>query len=261
MNDHTSRQPPLFTPNGDGSPGTRIRALRLGQGLTLAQLSARIGLAISTLSKLEKGSISLSYDKLLLISQGLGLDMASLVDPKPQLPRIPGLTAGRRVLQRAGEGQVVETSSYRQTYLATELLNKKMTPIFVEIRARTLAEFVAEFGGLIRHPGEEFSYVLEGELDFHSELYAPVRLRTGDSIYFDSEMGHAYLNATQARCRLLCNCSPRGPDDEVDAHVFINIAGIRHSVEPLTPGAFTLGTSTGRNMSTTAKSARRRAVD
>ncbi len=237
MIDHTTHHSTVPTPHDDGSPGARIRALRLGQGLTLAQLSARIGLAISTLSKLEKGAISLSYDKLLLISEGLGIDMASLVDPKPQLPRIPGLTAGRRVLQRAGEGQVVETSSYRQTYLATELLNKKMTPIFVEIRARTLDEFVAEFGGLIRHPGEEFSYVLEGELDFHSELYAPVRLRAGDSIYFDSEMGHAYLNATTGRCRLLCTCSPRGPDDAVDAHVFVNTAGIRHSVEPLDSGA------------------------
>ena len=237
MIDHTTRQPPLSTAHDDESPGARIRALRLGQGLTLAQLSARIGLAISTLSKLEKGAISLSYDKLLLISEGLGIDMASLVDPKPQLPRIPGLTAGRRVLQRAGEGQVVETSSYRQTYLATELLNKKMTPILVEIRARTLEEFVAEFGGLIRHPGEEFSYVLEGELDFHSELYAPVRLRAGDSIYFDSEMGHAYLNAAPGRCRLLCSCAPRGPDDAVDAHVFVNTAGVRHSIEPLAPGA------------------------
>jgi transcriptional regulator with XRE-family HTH domain len=236
MIDHTTRHSTVSTPHDDESPGARIRALRLGQGLTLAQLSARIGLAISTLSKLEKGAISLSYDKLLLISEGLGIDMASLVDPKPQLPRIPGLTAGRRVLQRAGEGQVVETSSYRQTYLATELLNKKMTPIFVEIRARTLDEFVGEFGGLIRHPGEEFSYVLEGELDFHSELYAPVRLRAGDSIYFDSEMGHAYLNATPGRCRLLCSCAPRGPDDAVDAHVFVNIAGVRHSVEPLESG-------------------------
>ncbi len=232
MIDHPTRRPAPPTMSAEPAPGARIRALRLAQGLTLAQLSERIGLAVSTLSKLEKGAISLSYDKLMLLSKGLGLDVASLVDPKPLVPRMPGLTAGRRVLQRAGDGQVVETRSYRQTYLATELLNKKMTPIFVEIRARTLEEFVAEFGGLIRHPGEEFSYVLEGELDFHSALYAPVRLRAGDSIYFDSEMGHAYVNATPQRCRLLCNCAPRGPDDHVDAHVFVNTAGARHSVEP-----------------------------
>ena len=224
MIDHTARHSTVPAPGEEESPGARIRALRLGQGLTLAQLSARIGLAVSTLSKLEKGAISLSYDKLMLISEGLGLDMASLVDPKPQLPRVPGLTTGRRVLQRAGEGQVVETRSYRQTYLATELLSKKMTPIFVDIRARTLDEFVAEFGGLIRHPGEEFSYVLEGELDFHSELYAPVRLRAGDSIYFDSEMGHAYLKASAGPCRLVCSCAPRGEDDERLADMFVKVS-------------------------------------
>lgn len=237
MIDHTNSHPPASTLSDNESPGGRIRTLRLGQGLTLAQLSARIGLAISTLSKMETGLISLSYDKLLLISEGLGLDMASLVDPKPQLTRAPGRTAGRRVLQRAGEGQVVETKSYRQTYLGTELMNKKMTPIFVEIRASTLEEFTAEFGGLIRHPGEEFTYVLEGQLDFHSELYAPLRLSAGDSIYFDSEMGHAYLNATTLRCRLLCNCAPREPHAEFEAHVFINTAGVRHSVKPLESGA------------------------
>ena len=206
------------------SPGARIRALRLGQGLTLAQLSERTGLAVSTLSKLEIGSVSLSYDKLMSISKGLGVDMASLVDPKPQTARGPGLAAGRRTIQRAGEGQLVETQSYRQVYLATDLLNKKMTPMFVEIRARTLAEFTEEFGGLIRHPGEEFTFVVEGELDFLSELYAPVRLRAGDSIYFDSEMGHAYLKASDAPCRLVCSCAPRGEDDERLADLFVKVS-------------------------------------
>jgi transcriptional regulator with XRE-family HTH domain len=214
-----------------GSPGATIRALRLGKGLTLAQVSEKTGLAISTLSKLEIGSVSLSYDKLMLISKGLGVDMASLVDPKPQTARgSGGLAAGRRAVQRAGEGQLVETHSYRQMYLATELLNKKMTPMFVEIRARTLEEFTEEFGGLIRHPGEEFTFVIEGELDFLSELYAPVRLRAGDSIYFDSEMGHAYLKASDVACRLVCSCAPRGEDDERLADMFVKVSN-RNDVE------------------------------
>jgi len=160
----------------------------------------------------------------MLISKGLGVDMASLVDPKPQVARGSGLAAGRRAVQRAGEGQLVETHSYRQVYLATELLNKKMTPMFVEIRARTLAEFNEEFGGLIRHPGEEFTFVIEGELDFLSELYAPVRLRAGDSIYFDSEMGHAYLKASEEPCRLVCSCAPRGEDDARIADMFVKVS-------------------------------------
>ncbi|WP_077033386.1 helix-turn-helix domain-containing protein [Pelomonas sp. KK5] len=202
------------------SPGQAIRALRLDKRMTLAQVSAKTGLAISTLSKLEKGQVSLSFDKLTLLSKGLGVDIASLLEPQLHSP--PPRTAlgsGRRAVQHAGDGQLIETSSYRQLYLATELLNKAMTPIAVEIRARTLAEFTEEFGGLIRHSGEEFSLVLEGELEFHSELYAPLRLKEGDSVYFDSDMGHAYLNAGDTRCRVICVCAPRGDDAMTDLFV------------------------------------------
>jgi len=193
---------------GGESPGLGIRAVRLGLGLTLAEVSARTGLAISTLSKLEIGRVALSYEKLLLISKALGVDIAGLVDPRPEGARTPSRSGGRRSVQRAGEGRIIETGSYRQVHLATEILNKKMTPIIVEIRSHSLEAFIAEYGGLISHPGEEFALVLEGELEFHSDLYTPLRLKEGDSIYFDSDMGHAYLNTGDRRCRLICSCAP-----------------------------------------------------
>ena len=58
-----------------------------------------------------------------------------------------------------------------------------------------------------RHTGEEFALVLEGAVELHTELYAPARLEAGDSIYFDSTMGHAYLAAAPGRCRVLAVCS------------------------------------------------------
>ncbi|HEY1091275.1 MAG TPA: XRE family transcriptional regulator [Burkholderiaceae bacterium] len=193
------------------TPGDHIRSVRKRLGLTLAELNARTGLAVSTLSKLEKGNVSLSYDKLMLLSRGLGVDMAELLVDAPggSSRTTPPGGGGRRVVQRAGEGQVVQTRSYGQTYLAAELLNKRFTPLIAEVHARTMEEFKAEFGDFIRHPGEEFAYVLEGEVEFHSELYAPVLLKAGDSIYFDSEMGHAYLKASAGTCRLVASCAPR----------------------------------------------------
>jgi len=191
------------------TPGDHIRSTRKRLGLTLADLSSRTGLAVSTLSKLEKGNVSLSYDKLMLLSKGLNVDMAELLTDT-QAPRgTPPGGGGRRVVQRVGEGQSVQTRSYDQMYLAAELLNKRFTPMVVEVHARTLAEFKDEFGDFIRHPGEEFAYVLEGEIEFNSELYAPVVLRAGDSIYFDSEMGHAYLKAADGPCRLVASCAQR----------------------------------------------------
>ena len=183
-------------------PGETIRAMRKRAGLTLAELSSRTGLAVSTLSKLEVGNVSMSYDKLMLISKGLGVDMAELIDTTPHTGAAVSY-GGRRVVQRAGEGQHVETRSYSQSYLATEILNKRCVPIHVELHARTLDEFFAEFGDFIRHPGEEFTYVIEGEVAFHTELYAPTLLKAGDSVYFDSEMGHAYLKASDGPCRTI----------------------------------------------------------
>ena len=198
------------------TPGDTIRAIRKKLGLTLNEVGRRTGMAVSTLSKIEKGRVSLSFDKLLSISKALGVDMAELLEPAPHHDgSATGLLRGRRVIQRAGEGQLVETRSYRQTYLATELLNKRMTPIVVELRASTMEEFREEFGGLIRHPGEEFVHVISGELEFHSELYAPLRLGAGDSMYFDSEMGHAYLNASDPPCRVVVSCAPRGREESV----------------------------------------------
>ncbi len=213
-------------------PGEAIRALRKRIGLTLTELSGRTGLAVSTLSKLEMGHVSLSYDKLMLISKGLDVDMAELLDTTPH-PNGAATHGGRRVVQRAGEGQHVETRSYSQVYLATELLNKRLTPIFCELHARTLDDFFAEFGDFIRHPGEEFTYVLEGEVAFHTELYAPLTLRAGDSIYFDSEMGHAYLKASDAPSRLITTCSPRGRDETMK-DTFVN-ASVKHAGERAAP--------------------------
>ena len=201
----------MATPN----PGDHIRNVRKRLGLTLSELGARTGLAVSTLSKLEKGNVSLSYDKLMLLSRGLGVDMAELLSDAPGARPANSGGSGRRVVHRAGEGQLVETQSYRQLYLASELLSKRFTPMVVEVHARTIEEFKAEFGDLIRHPGEEFAYVLEGEIAFHSELYAPVALKVGDSIYFDSEMGHAYLKAADGPCRLVASCAPRSGAGEL----------------------------------------------
>lgn len=204
----------LLSPSAP-NPGEAVRTLRKRAGLTLNELSQRTGLAISTLSKVEKGRISLSYDKLMLISRGLGIDMAQLLDPAVHQSVAPFGAGGRRVVHRHGEGQLVETKSYKQLYLATEMLQKRFTPLIVELRARTIEEFKSEFGDFIRHPGEEFALVLQGEVEFHSELYAPVRLKVGDSFYFDSEMGHAYLRASDEPCIIVAVCSPRGVDDQM----------------------------------------------
>ena len=193
-------------------PGSALRALRLEKGWTLADVSRRTGLPISTLSKVENDKLSLSYDKLARISKGLEIDIGILF--AQDVTRNPlSLVTGRRSIARAGEGRSIETEVYGHLYPATELLNKRFVPIIGEIRARSLAEF----GEMIRHAGEEYAYVLEGCVELHTDLYAPVRLAAGDSIYFDSGMGHAYVAVGTAPCRVLSICS--GPESQLIAAI------------------------------------------
>jgi mannose-6-phosphate isomerase-like protein (cupin superfamily) len=85
----------------------------------------------------------------------------------------------------------VNTQNYDYYYLCTELRRKRMIPIITRIRAKS----VAEFGELVHHPGEEFIYVVAGQIVVHTEFYDPVTLDEGQSIYIDSNMGHAYVTA------------------------------------------------------------------
>jgi hypothetical protein len=120
---------------------------------------------------------------------------------------------GRRSITRAGSGRAIETKNYGHLYPAADLLNKRIIPIVAELRARTLEEF----GELVSHPGEEYAFVIEGEVDLHTSLYTVVHLKAGDSIYFDSGMGHAYLAAGTGPCKVLSICS--GPETHLLAAV------------------------------------------
>jgi transcriptional regulator with XRE-family HTH domain len=188
--------------------GKAVRALRKERKLTLADLGGRSGLSVSTLSKVETGKMQLSYDKLQRISAGLDVDLATLFGGKVARaqPDDPRTLVGRRAVDLNGEGYLVETPNYLHRYCASSLLNKRFVPVIAEPKARTLEEF----GPLVRHGGEEFALVMEGAVEVRTEIYAPLVLRPGDSMYIDSQMGHAYLKAAKGRCRLLVVCA--GPE-------------------------------------------------
>jgi transcriptional regulator with XRE-family HTH domain len=186
-------------------PGSILKSIRVERGWTLAQVSQLTDLPIATLSKIENDKISLSYDKLVRISKGLGIDIGRLFGAVPAgEAETQGIVlSGRRSITRSGEGSAIETKTYSHLYPAADLLNKQIVPIMAECKARSLAEF----GPLIRHGGEEYAIVLDGVVEFHTDLYAPVLLNKGDSIYFDSSMAHGYIAACDGLCRVLSICS------------------------------------------------------
>lgn len=187
-------------------PGAALKALRTEKGWSLAEVSRRTGMPISSLSKVENDKMELTLDRLMRISVALEADIAGLFTP-PSAQYAHTEASGRRSLTRADEGQIMDTPIGRYHYLAHEMLNKSSLPLIIDVTARSLEQF----GEFNRHPGEEMVLVLEGELDLYTSMYLPVNLKKGDSMYFDSNMGHAYVAAGDGPCRILSICiAPEG---------------------------------------------------
>lgn len=174
---------------GQPTLGKLLRALRARNGWTLREMSDRSGIPVSTLSKVEHDRLTLSYDKLQQLSQRLGMRMSELFAESGEGPEAP--VTARRSIGRVDRAIQVTTPNYDYHYLCPELRRKRMIPVLTNIRAKT----VEAFGDLVRHSGEEYIYVLDGRIEVHTEFYDPVVLEQGESIYIDSQMGHAYIVA------------------------------------------------------------------
>ena len=169
--------------------GHLLRSLRARKGWTLKQMSEHSGIPLSTLSKVEHDRLTLTYDKLLQLSQRLQLRMSELFAEQDQAPE-PPVTA-RRSIGRVEDAIRITTPNYDYYYLCPELRRKRMIPVLTRVRAKS----IEEFGALVHHSGEEYIHVLEGRMEVHTEFYDPIVLETGEAVYIDSNMGHAYIAA------------------------------------------------------------------
>ena len=172
----------------------RVRELRKQREWTLEQAAQKAGLARSTLSKIENGQMSPTYDALKKLADGLDISVPQLFTPTVN-PKVNG----RLAVTQTGAGEPHPTATYEHEMLAPQLTQKAMLPYRARIRARSFEEF----DGWVRHEGEEFLYVLTGEIQLITEFYAPVNMRRGDSAYYDATMGHNVISLSAEDATIL----------------------------------------------------------
>jgi len=171
--------------------GAAIRRLRHARGWTLAELSARAEVPLSSLSKVELGQASLGYEVLIRLCRALEVDVDHLIKPE-SLDSAPQRQPGRRAVIRAGEGESCDVGGVAGRAGATDLLRRDFTPVVLDVveGQRT--------GRLLRAQGDAYLMVLSGAVVLHSDIYAPLNLGIGDGVYFDGGMGFA-LTAEQGQ--------------------------------------------------------------
>jgi transcriptional regulator with XRE-family HTH domain len=174
--------------------GLRVRELRKARSWTLEQAAKHAGLARSTLSKIENGQMSPTYDALKKLAVGLEISIPQLFT-QPVKDQING----RLSVTKSGEGQNHVTVTYEHELLANTLSKKQMLPYRAVVRARSMDEF----DGWVRHDGEEFLYILTGVVSLITEFYEPIEMRRGDSAYYDASMGHNLVTVSQDDATIL----------------------------------------------------------
>jgi transcriptional regulator with XRE-family HTH domain len=214
-------------PHGKPSLAKRLKQLRQAKSLSLNQLAAVSGLARSTLYKVENSGMSLTYDKLLALSAGLGVEIGALFHEPGGNSDMPAFV-GRRQVGRQGDGDLVPTQNYDYLYLCSELVQKDLIPMIGRVKSRT----IEEYGPMVGHPGQEFTYVLDGSVEVVTQLYRSVTLDKGDFIYLDSPMPHAFLCRSKEPATVLTVCSR--PDH---SHGKAVVATPSQQVEPVSQPA------------------------
>ena len=172
--------------------------------MSLRELSKQSGLSVGFLSLVERGRSSLALTSLSNVAKALGLELSNF---------FPSEETGEETRQKAsplpyvyragGEGQLGIISSQRTyTMLSPRGPGLVLEPMFVTVQpGDNMDEPYA-------HDGEEFAYVLSGELVFIVEG-VEYRLYPGDSIYLRSTVSHAMRNDTDEPVQAIWVLTPR----------------------------------------------------
>lgn len=183
--------------------GKAIRSLRQQQGLSLRGLAQRAGLSVGFLSLVERDQSSLALTSLHSVAKALGTDMASFFTSEQAVkePRTPPTNPHVTRADESGEFEIVfDKRAYRA--LAPRASDLVLEPLLVTVRPSSA--FVEHFG----HEGEEFAYVLSGELIYIVDGIE-YHLRAGDSIHLKSSPPHDIRNDTEEPVQVLWVLTPR----------------------------------------------------
>ncbi len=155
----------------------RIRELRDILELSAEDVAKSVGLSVDTLLAYESAQADIPISALYALASRYGVDFTVLITG--QMPRMD-----THCLVRAGEGVCVERyAGYRYQSLAFNFMHRTMEPMIVSLAPQD------EPPAPVTHGGQEFNYVLEGQVEVTVGPRAML-LQAGDSLYFNPALPH-----------------------------------------------------------------------
>lgn len=174
--------------------GARMRHARLSKDLSLRELSEAVGCSESFVSKIENNKVRPSIAMLHRLSRELDINIGTLFDDSDDSQDVQVLRSGkRRVINVDPEWQGKDVS-------LEQIIPQRAASL---LQANILSVAPGGYSdGLIEHSGEEFGYILDGQIDMTvgKDTY---HLVAGDCIFFRSPLAHGYRNVSKTTAKVL----------------------------------------------------------
>ena len=164
-----------------GNLGDRIRRARELRGLTFSDLSSRTGISVEKLERIESNELVPPLGELIKLGKAVEMRMGYFISPGVDKPMAVVRSDCRPAISRYGKGRS-EQYGYFYESLAPEKANRFMEPFLITMVPTDVQD-------LSTHDGQEFIFVLEGEMKAQVGDQVEV-LRAGDAVYYDSNCPH-----------------------------------------------------------------------
>lgn len=180
------------------SVGTRIKAIRESKSLTISQIAERSGLTVDQVERIEANEHQPSLSPLIKIARALGVRLGTFLD---DMDNMGPVVCRRNELAKSISFSSKASCTHNDLSfysLAVSKTGRHMEPFLIDIDSASCNNGYQ----LSSHEGEEFLYVLEGniEVTYGKDTY---RLEQGDSIYYDSIIDHNVHAADASAARIL----------------------------------------------------------
>ncbi|HET6486183.1 MAG TPA: XRE family transcriptional regulator [Spirochaetia bacterium] len=175
----------------------KIRSTREARSMTPEQLAERADLTVELVQNIESGALIPSLTPLIRIARALGARLATFLDDHEQTGPVISRVGERDAVMRVSGREQPSRSDLEFYALSANKASRRMEPFLVDIHPLS-----AQAPRLSSHEGEEFVYVLTGEIEisYGRDTY---RLRTGDCIYYDSIVPHHVHSVGTGDARVL----------------------------------------------------------
>ncbi len=170
--------------NGKNILGSKLKALRETRNISLEDLSERANLPAEGVRKIENGELIPGLTPLFRLARVMGVRIGTFLDDQENIGPVVTKKGEKKSITRFSDKDNPASSDLDFYSLALNKSGRHMEPFIVDIYPSSEKDYRKS-----SHEGEEFLYVLEGEIEviYGKESYT---LTEGESIYYDSVVMH-----------------------------------------------------------------------